>query len=123
MTEKGLMAMLVSFGILTLLLTGGCSYKHISYGSEITHYEVAKIVDGKTNKEEIFILFGNPSKTMDNEKVFFYNWTRGGKGHLFWIGGGSAQSHSLVIVFDDKGIVKNHRITRGATEGGTVVGD
>lgn len=48
--------MLVSFGILTLLLTGGCSYKHISHGSEITHYEVAKIVDGKTNKEEIFIL-------------------------------------------------------------------
>ena len=106
-----------------MVITLGCAFKSIKHGAEITDEQVAKIIDGKTTKEEIFIEFGNPSKTMDNEKVFFYNWTRGSKAAVLGIGGGSAYTHSLVIVFDDKGVVKSHKITRGATEGGTAIGD
>lgn len=101
----------------------GCSYKSISHGSEISDEQVSKIIDGKTTKEEIFIEFGNPSKTMDNEKVFFYNWTRGSKTSVVGLGGGSAYSNSLVIVFDENNIVKKHKITRGATEGTTGIGN
>ncbi len=67
--------------------------------------------------------FGNPSKTMDSEKVFFYNWTRGSKSSFMDIGGGSDYTHSLVIVFDDSGIVKSHKLTRGATEAGVNASD
>jgi outer membrane protein assembly factor BamE (lipoprotein component of BamABCDE complex) len=100
-----------------------CAYKSIKHGEEITEEQVTKIIDGKTTKQEIFIEFGNPSKTMDNEKVFFYSWTRGSKSSFMGLGGGSAYTHSLVIVFDDNGIVKNHKITRGATEGAVSVHD
>ena len=108
---------------LCMIMISGCAYKSIKHGEEITDEQVVKIVDGKTTKQEIFIEFGNPSKTMDNEKVFFYSWTRGSKSSFMGLGGGSAYTHSLVVVFDDNGIVKNHKITRGATEGAVSVHD
>lgn len=108
---------------LCVVFTFSCAYKSIKHGEEITEEQVTKIIDGKTTKQEIFIEFGNPSKTMDNEKVFFYSWTRGSKSSFLGLGGGSAYTHSLVIVFDDNGIVKNHKITRGATEGAVSVHD
>lgn len=106
-----------------MMVTLGCSYKSIKHGAEIPDEQVAKIVDGKTTKEEIFTEFGNPSKTMNNEKAFFYTWTRGSKSSFLMFGGGSAYTQSLVIVFDDNGVVKSHKITRGATEGGAAIGD
>ncbi len=108
---------------LLVLLAAGCSFKSISHGTEINEDQVAKIHDGKTTKEEIFIEVGNPTKTMDNEKVFFYTWTRGSKSSVLMFGGGSAYTHSLVIVFDDKGVVKSHKITRGDTPQATGIGD
>lgn len=101
----------------------GCSIKSISHGSEITDQQIAKIEDGKTTKSEIFIEFGNPSKVMDGEKAFFYSWTRGSKNSFLGVGSGTAFSYSLVIVFDDKGIVKSHKLTRGATDSAVNVGD
>ena len=105
------------------LLIQGCSIKSISHGSEITDQQIAQIEDGKTTKSDIFVRFGNPSKVMDGEKAFFYNWTRGNKNSFLGIGSGSAFSYSLVVIFDDKGIVKSHKLTRGATESAVNVGD
>lgn len=117
---KKLAFLLLAFGI---ALVQGCSIKSISHGSEITDQQIAKIEDGKTTKSEIFIEFGNPSKVMDGEKAFFYSWTRGNKNSFLGIGSGTAFSYSLVIVFDDKGIVKSHKLTRGATDSAVNVGD
>lgn len=108
---------------IAMLTTQGCSFKYISHGSEITDEQIATIQDGKTTKSEVFINFGNPSKSMDNEKVFFYTWTRGSKNSVLGIGAGSAYTYSLVVVFDDKGIVKSHKLTRGSTESGVRVDD
>jgi outer membrane protein assembly factor BamE (lipoprotein component of BamABCDE complex) len=108
---------------LLVVLFLGCSYKSIKHGTEISDEQVANIVDGKTTKEQIIIEYGDPSKTMDNEKVWFYTWTRGSKSSFIGLGGGSAYTKSLVVVFDDKSIVKNHKITRGTTKEGAVVGD
>jgi outer membrane protein assembly factor BamE (lipoprotein component of BamABCDE complex) len=108
---------------LFLFLFQACSYKSIKHGEEISDESVAKIVDGKTTKEEVMIEFGDPSKTMDSEKVWFYTWTRGSKSSIIGFGGGTAYTKSLVVVFDDKGVVKSHRITRGTTKEGAVVGD
>lgn len=117
---------MLRFKLLIILATfmfsvTGCSFKSISHGSEITDEQIAKIEDGKTTKSEIFINFGNPSKSMDSEKVFFYSWTRGSKNSIFGIGSGTAYSYSLVVVFDTNGVVKNHKLTRGATESGVLV--
>lgn len=101
----------------------GCGYKSIKHGEEITPEQSASIIDGNTTKSEIFMQFGEPTKTMDSEKVFFYTWTRGGKGHVLGFGSGSADSKSLVIVFDENNIVQSHKITRGATSGGATTID
>jgi len=108
---------------LSVSLLAACAHKSIKHGTEITEEETAKIVDGQSTKEDIVIEFGDPSKTMNDEKVYFYTWTRGSKGHFMGLGGGSAYTKSLVIVFDDNGVVKSHRITRGSTKEGTVIGD
>jgi outer membrane protein assembly factor BamE (lipoprotein component of BamABCDE complex) len=101
----------------------GCGYKGIKHGEEITPEQVATIENGKTTKKDIYINFGDPTKTMDNDKVFFYTWTRGGKGHFLGFGSGSAESKSLVVVFNDRDVVESHKITRGATSGGAAIGD
>ena len=100
-----------------------CAYKSIKHGKEITPEQSSTIIDGKTTKKEIFMNFGEPTRTMNNEKVFFYTWTRGSKGVFLGFGSGSAESKSLVIVFDKNDIVESHKITRGATTTGATVGD
>lgn len=100
-----------------------CGYKSYNHGKEITPEKASVIIDGKTTKSEIFLEFGDPSKTMNNDKVFFYSWLRGGRGHIFGLGSGSAESKSLVIVFDENDIVESHKITRGATAAGAAIGD
>lgn len=114
---------LLALWIIVVVFTTGCSFKSISHGSEITDEQIAQIVDGKTTKNEIFINFGNPSKSMDSEKVFFYSWTRGSKNSILGIGSGTAYSYSLVVVFDEKGVVKSHKLTRGATDSAVRVDD
>lgn len=109
--------------VVALLFIQGCSVKSISHGSEITDQQIAQIQDGKTTKGDIFVQFGNPSKVMDGEKAFFYSWTRGSKNSFLGIGSGTAYSYSLVVVFDDKGVVKSHKLTRGATDSGVNVFD
>lgn len=109
--------------ILIVAMLSSCGYKTIKHGQEITSEKASVIVDGKTTKNEIFMEFGEPSKTMDHEKIFFYSWTRGGKGHLLGFGSGSAESKSLLVEFNDDGIVQHHKITRGATTSGATVGD
>ena len=107
--------------LLSLMLS--CGYKTIKHGEEISEEQASTIITGKTTKRDIFMEFGEPTKTMDKEKVFFYSWTKGGKGHFLGFGSGSAESKTLVVVFDDNDIVQRHRITRGATSGGASIGD
>jgi hypothetical protein len=120
-TRKIFVIFALTFSIIFILM--GCGYKSIKHGEEITPEHASSIIDGQTTKKEIFMNFGEPTKTMDKEKVFFYSWTRGGKGHVLGFGSGSAESKSLVIVFDDKDTVVSHKITRGATTSGATVGD
>ena len=103
-----------------LISTSGCGYKTISHGTEISQNEVTKIQPGKTKKSDIFLNYGEPTKTADGEKVFFYSWTRGTKAHFLGIGSGDAEASSLVIIFDEDGIVKDYRVTRGAVDSGQI---
>lgn len=69
---------------------------------------------GITTKQDVFLGFGEPTKTMNNERVFFYSWTRGNKVAVMGIGSGSAKASTLVIVFDEQDIVKDYRFSRGS---------
>ena len=84
---------------------------------------MSNIIDGKTTKEEILIAFGDPTKTMNDDKAYFYSWTRGSKSSFIGFGGGTAYTKSLVVIFDEDGIVKTHKISRGTTEGTAGIGD
>jgi hypothetical protein len=51
---------------IAMCLMISCGYKSIKHGEEITPEQVAMIVDGKTTKKDMFVNFGDPTKTMDN---------------------------------------------------------
>ncbi len=109
------MAYLLSTTTLILLfLLPGCAFKEIAHGTEITEEDTQKIKIGETTKQDIFVTFGEPTKMASHESVFFFSWTRGSKAAILGIGSGSADTKSLVVIFDDNDIVKNYRITRGA---------
>ena len=115
--------------ILTIFIAGmsflltGCGYKSIEHGTEITQDQAATIQPGITTKNDIILKFGDPTKTLNNDTAWFYNWTRGGKGHFFGFGSGTAYTHSLVVIFAENDVVKDYKITRGDTEQGAGIGD
>lgn len=123
MKKKMRTAVMAGLLLSAAMTVSGCAYKAINHGTEIADEQVSQIVDGQTTRDEVLIEFGDPSKTMNDEKAYFYSWTRGSKGHVLGIGSGSAYSHSLVIIFDDSGVVKSHKVTRGTTEAAANVAD
>ena len=90
-------------------------YKTVKQGEEITEEDAAQIVDGKTTKNEVYLMFGEPSSILQDGQIFVYDWTRGGEGNVLGFGGGSATTQSLVVTFDTAGVATGHRITRGKT--------
>lgn len=103
--------------VAAVLIVGlpGCAVKSISHGSAITQQDAtSKIKIGNTTRNEVLLNLGEPTKTMNNEKVYFYSWTRGRKVSVMGIGSGKANANTLVVVFDDKDIVKDYRFSRGS---------
>ena len=115
-----LLAGLVS---LSVMFVSSCAYKSIKHGTEISEDQVTNIIDGKTTKEDVLVEFGDPTKTMNDGKAYFYSWTRGSKSSFIGFGGGTAFTKSLVVIFDEDGIVKTHKISRGTTQGGSGIND
>lgn len=108
------MLTILALGILFVIL--GCGIKTIKHGTEITEDQFAQIKDGSTTKEEIILMLGAPTKTLNKEKTYIYSWVRGTKAQVFGLGTGTAYGHALVILFDDKDIVKAHKVTRDAVD-------
>ena len=96
-----------------LLFFSGCGYKNISHGSEITDSQAEAIVNGKTAKSDIYMMLGEPKKILEGGRIFIYNWVKGAKWHLLWVGAGTAYGKSFVVSFNDMNIVISHNITRG----------
>jgi outer membrane protein assembly factor BamE (lipoprotein component of BamABCDE complex) len=123
MITKRYFYLVVVFGILSLMVSA-CAYKSIKQGAPVTEERVAKnIIDGKTTKPEVLLEFGSPTKTMDNEKMFFYEWTEGSASKVGWYGGTSTNTYQLIILFDDQSIVKNHKISQTAAGSQSGIGE
>lgn len=100
-----------------ILAFSACGYKSQKQGALIDEARVEEvIVKGKTAKSDVVMEFGPPTKTMDNEKMFFYTWSETKKSSIPLYGGETSVTHNLIILFDDKGIVKSHKITQTAGE-------
>ncbi|MGD0275883.1 MAG: hypothetical protein ABSB79_07490 [Syntrophales bacterium] len=94
------------------LMVSACAYKSIKQGVSISENRVARsIIDGKTTKQEVLLEFGTPTKTIDNEKMFFYEWTEESEAKIPLYKGTTTYLNQLIIVFDETDVVKNHRIS------------
>ncbi len=99
------------------LFASGCSFGSISHGSEISEQQLTEIKPGVTTKKDIYRTFGEPTKVVENGDIFFYSWTRGGQSSFLMMGSTETDTKSLMIEFDNDGIVKDSRITRGSPVG------
>jgi len=105
--------------VLTVLsmFASGCSFGSISHGSEISEQQLTDIKPGVTTKKDIYRTFGEPTKVVENGAIFFYSWTRGGQSAFLGMGSTETDTKSLMVEFDNDGIVKDSRITRGSPVG------
>jgi outer membrane protein assembly factor BamE (lipoprotein component of BamABCDE complex) len=105
-------------GLLCLLVAlSACGMQSVKQGAMIDEAKVKNsVIDGKTTKSDVVMEFGPPTKTMENEKMFFYTWSETSKSTIPLYGGTSTITNNLIILFDDNGVVKNHKITRTAAE-------
>ena len=100
------------FFCILFLLVSACGYKTIKHGVSISEDRVAQtIIDGKTTKQEVLLELGTPTKTVDNGKMFFYEWTRESEARVIFYKGITTYINQLSILFDDMDVVKNHRMS------------
>lgn len=94
-----------------------CGFKSVKQGAMIDEEKVkSSVIDGKTTKSDVVLEFGPPTKTMNNEKMFFYTWSEISKSSIPLYGGGNKNTYNLIILFDDNGVVKSHKITQTSAE-------
>ena len=105
-------------GVLCLLVAlSACGMKSVKHGAMIDEAKVKNsVIDGKTSRSEVMMEFGAPTKTMDNDKMFFYEWTETSTSSIPLYGGTSTITNSLIILFDDNGVVKSHKIAKTGAE-------
>jgi len=112
-----------AFFVLTLILTG-CAYKSIKQGSAIDEKRAkTNIIDGKTTKQEVILEFGAPKKTLENEKIYIYEWSETSEKKVGIYGGTTTNTYQLTVIFDDSGIAKKSRIAQVSTDSSSGIGD
>ena len=105
-------------GVLCLLVAlSACGMKSVKQGAMIDEAKVKNsVVDGKTTRSDVMLEFGSPTKTMDNDKIFFYTWSETSTSTIPLYGGTTTITNNLIILFDENGVVKSHRITKTGAE-------
>ena len=99
-------ALTVSF-LAGLLLCGCASTEKSTAGPDVLSF----LQNGHTSREEIIRQLGFPSRTIQNERFLFYRVGHDSGG--YFVGelnhrGWADARYSLVLVFDDAGVLKEH---------------
>lgn len=83
----------------------GCSIipKTAKTGVQVSQAEADAIQDGKSSKEDVVLAFGEPSKILEDGKIWIYSGSKSTE----WLGIPFGGSKRLVIVFEN-GKVKQH---------------
>lgn len=81
--------------------TLGCG----TVGKDFDMRQAQAIQNGKTTREDISLMFGEPFKigVQNNHPIWIYEQNK-------WALIGDEPSKSLIVEFDDKGVVRNHSI-------------
>ena len=90
-------------GFITLFFLAAC---YGTIGNNFDSSQIKSIQNNVTSQEEIFERFGAPFKkgVENNQTMWTYQFDK-------WNAVGPAQSKDLVILFDNKNIVKAYRYT------------
>ncbi len=98
---------LIMAGLLALL--SACSTTPIG-----KHDLLDFLQDGKTTKEEVFLRLAEPSSTYEDGRIFTYRLNEDEGGYTIkgakskgWSG-----KYSLVLSFDERGILRRHSLVR-----------
>jgi hypothetical protein len=101
-------ALVASF-LAALLLCGCASAEKSTAGPDVLSF----LQDGHTSREEIISHLGSPSRAIQKERFLFYRvghdsggYFVGELNHRRW----ADVRYSLVLVFDDAGVLKEHSI-------------
>jgi hypothetical protein len=75
------------------------------------------IEDGRTSKEQILLKLGEPSGHFEGERILTYRMIEGAAGEAVaappqGLGGWEGACFSLVLVFDERQILKTHNLLR-----------
>lgn len=97
--------------ISAIFMFSGCAVKSVSEGNEISEDQANKITVGKTTKDDVTIMFGEPTKIAPDAKTYYYSWKKGQSGSVVGIALGSTTSRSLVVIFDDNNVVRKYGLT------------
>jgi len=111
------MKKLLAVIVVSSVYLGGCAFSSISHGTEISENQLAEIKSGVTTKKEIYRTFGEPTKSLENDSLLFFSWTRGDAAAFMGMGSTDTTTKSLMIEFDEQNIVKDYRLTRGSPVG------
>jgi hypothetical protein len=107
---------LASLALLTLALGGCASVGNESLRKETEASVATKVIDGKTTKAEIKAMFGSPIKTTFTDgglEIYTYELAKMSADAINYIplvgifgGSASGTKKELVILFDEKSVVK-----------------
>lgn len=88
---------------------------------QITEADTGSLEVGKTTREEVLLRFGEPSASLDDEKIFIYDWSViigywGAAAYVAVGGGNFTKRYQVTLEFDERGRLERHeRTLRTAT--------
>lgn len=115
-----------------MVMTSGCAVKtgNETLGKMEKNQIDQQIVKGKSNKQDVTAMMGDPDKTdfdnNGNEKWTYVHTRRSAKGVNYvpvvnwFVAGTNDTTKTLIVLFDDNGVVKNYIASsaEGETKGG-----
>jgi len=106
MKKLSMLVLFISF------IFSGCSMKSISNGNSVSESQAEKIIAGQSTKDDVIIMFGEPTKISSNGMIYYYSWERGNAGKVIGLSLGSSTSSSFVVIFDNNDVVKKSGLTQ-----------
>ena len=116
---------ITAMGFLILLVLSGCAETKLqTLDDSVLQQQLALLEDGKTTKQDILLKFGIPSCQFEGERILTYRLRFNQKENRFEVISREVDrldprfaewmqtEYNLVLVFDDKHVLKKHSMLR-----------
>ncbi len=105
------------FGLVVAVLLTGCATTQVTGRADLLDF----LSDSQTTRQDVILTLGQPSAQFEHERIFTYRLGYEPKNHGYYVvereptteAGWSTWSHakySLVLVFDDAGVLRKHSL-------------